>query len=260
MFDFHTNNDIYFQIQQKNCEDYIIPFIEAAYPINTGCRVLEIGCGTAGVLSAFLKRGCVGIGVDLNENSLKYAREKLKNHRESGQVSFLAKDIYQVNPENDFNGKFDIIVLKDVIEHIHNQERLMTKMKSFLKPGGVIFFGFPPWQMPFGGHQQICRSKFLSHCPYIHLLPMALYKIVLQAFKEGVEGLVEIKETGISIERFEKIVKKTGYRIRNDCHFFINPIYQYKFNWKVRKQSTIVRSIPFLRNFLTTSVFYLIKE
>jgi 2-polyprenyl-3-methyl-5-hydroxy-6-metoxy-1,4-benzoquinol methylase len=149
--------------------------------------------------------------------------------------------------------------LKDVIEHIPHQERLMEKMKTLLLPGGVVFLGFPPWQMPFGGHQQICSSKILSRLPYFHLLPMPLYKAVLKAFGEVPDGLIDVKETGISIERFERIAKDAVYKIVDKDYYVINPIYKYKFNMKVRKQSKIIGSIPYLRNFLTTSVFYLIQ-
>jgi 2-polyprenyl-3-methyl-5-hydroxy-6-metoxy-1,4-benzoquinol methylase len=62
-------------------------------------------------------------------------------------------------------------LLKDVIEHIHDQPKLIAWMKSYLAPNGTIFFGFPPWQMPFGGHQQLCRNKVLAKLPYYHLLP-----------------------------------------------------------------------------------------
>jgi SAM-dependent methyltransferase len=258
MYDFHLDNDSYFQMQQQNCEEFVIPFIEETNAV-TGARVLEIGCGTAGVLNAFLEKGCWGVGVDLNGYTLGMARERLSDRINSGQVKLILKDIYLVNPELEFGGKFDIIVLKDVIEHIHNQEKLINRLKSFLNPDGVVFFGFPPWQMPFGGHQQMCHSRFLSRLPYFHLLPMSLYRAILKAFKESPDELCEVKETGISIERFEKIAEQTGYEIVNRYHFFINPIYKYKFNMRVRKQAAFVSAIPYLRDFFTTSVFYLLK-
>jgi SAM-dependent methyltransferase len=259
MYDFHLNKDWYFQMQKANCEEYIIPFIEEIRPVAPAFRVLEIGCGEAGVLSAFLERGCQGIGVELDTKKYTEACRNLSKFLETGQLTLLSKNIYSVDPETEMKGKFNLIILKDVIEHIHDQERLMNRMKSFLSPGGLIFLGFPPWQMPFGGHQQVCNSPFLSRLPYFHLLPMALYKGVLKVFKENPETFVEIKETGISIERFEKIAKKTGYTIVNRRHYLINPIYKYKFKMKVREQSTFIRSIPYIRNFLTTSVFYIIQ-
>ena len=254
MYEFHSNPNEYFDTQKKHCASYIIPFIETVYPIPKGCRVLEIGCGSAGVLAAFLERDCTGAGIDILETSIDVARKKLAPYPD---VSLLAKDIYLVDVEQELKGKFDIILLKDVIEHIHNQEKLIASLKNFLHPGGVVFFGFPPWQMPFGGHQQMCRSKLLSRMPYIHLLPMPLYKWLLKRFHEGVEGLAEIKQTGISIERFEKILKKTTCKIINRQFYFINPIYQYKFGIKCRKQSKLIAAIPYLRNFATTCVFYL---
>jgi len=260
MFDFHTDNEWYFQMQTMTANEYIIPFIEKTRPIYKGMRVLEIGCGEAGVLKAFLDRGCVGIGVELNQSKLEKSHDRLTDYVQNGQLKLINKDIYQVEAETEFGGKMDVIILKDVIEHIHDQEKLIVRLKSFLNPDGVIFFGFPPWQMPFGGHQQICRSRFLSRLPYFHLLPKGLYKAVLKGFKENPEDLLEIKETGISIERFEKTVKKSGYKIVQQTHYFINPIYQYKFNMKVQEQSRIIRVLPWVRNFFTTAVYYLIKD
>ncbi len=260
MFDFHSDTDRYFQMQEANCREYVIPFIESSYVLQEGMRVLEIGCAEAGVLKAFLDRGCVCVGVELYAERLENGAKRLSEYIERGQLSLVAKDIYKVDPEKDFGEKFDIIVLKDVIEHIHDQEKLIAWMQTFLRPGGVIFFGFPPWQMPFGGHQQVLQSKFLSRLPYLHLLPAPIYRYILKSFGEGVEEFMEIKETGISIEYFEKIVHKTGYRILDKLHYLINPIYQYKFNLKGRKQYKVISSIPYIRNFFTTCTFYLISE
>lgn len=260
MYDFHSDNDRYFLMQKITSQEYVIPFIEEVFSIVPGTRVLEIGCNQAGVLSAFLERGCTGVGVDLNSHYIEEGSIKLSQYIDSGQLKMISKDIYLVDYEKDLGGKFDIIVLKDVIEHIPDQEKLLRRMKSLLNPKGIIFFGFPPWQMPFGGHQQMCKNKILSRMPYFHLLPMPFYRRILKNFNENVEGLAEVKSTGISIERFEKILKRSSYKITNSSHYFINPIYKYKFNLKVRKQLPIVRSIPYLRNFLTTSVFYIVTQ
>jgi SAM-dependent methyltransferase len=260
MFEFHTDKPRYFEMQYQNAKQYVVPFIEQYLPLSNGMRVLEIGCGEAGVLKAFLEKGCIAVGVELDEPRLVYANEYLKTEVAAGKISFVSKDIYKVDVETELNGKFDVIVLKDVIEHIHNQEKLIAWMKTMLTERGVIFFGFPPWQMPFGGHQQLISNKFLSKLPYFHLLPMPVYKWILKVAKQHVEGLAEIKETGISIERFEKIVQQTGYKVVNKLHYLLNPIYGFKFGWKPIKQSKIISSIPWVRNFFTTCVYYLIKK
>jgi SAM-dependent methyltransferase len=260
MFEFHGDRKRYFDIQVENTSKYVIPFIERYKAVTPGTRVLEIGCGEAGVLKAFTDRGCIGVGVELDEPRLVMAREWMQDELLNNKVSFVSKDIYKVNVEEEFKGRFDIIILKDVIEHIHDQPKLISWMKTFLNENGVIFFGFPPWQMPFGGHQQIMRSRFFSKLPYFHLLPFGLYEMLLKIGKENVAEMVEIKETRISIERFEKIVATTGYTVVNKIHYLINPIYEYKFGWKPKLQLPWLSKIKYIRNYFTTCVYYLIEN
>lgn len=258
MFEFHADRKRYFDIQVMNAEKYVIPFIEEKFPVRTGMRVLEIGCGEGGVLKAFVNKGCEGLGVELDTPRIDDALKFLPDDVAAEKIRFVAKDIYLVDIEKDFSGRFDIIVLKDVIEHIHDQPKLIGWMKNFLNPGGIVFFGFPPWYMPFGGHQQMCRSR-LSKLPYIHLLPRGIYRWILKKKKEPVEALMEIRDTGISIERFEKICRKEGYVFLHKRHYLLNPIYEWKFGWKPRKQAGLIKAIPFFRNFLTTCVYYIIQ-
>ncbi len=86
---------------------------------------------------------------------------------------------------------------------------------------------------------------------------------MLKAFGEKpktIDDLVEIKETGISIERFEKLIQKNNYSIQKRTFYFINPIYKYKFGIKPREQNSIVKKIPYLRNFLTTCMYYIVRK
>jgi SAM-dependent methyltransferase len=258
LFEFHADRKRYFEIQELNAGKYVIPFIEEKFPVKPGMRVLEIGCGEGGVLKAFIAKGCEAVGVELDAPRIDDARKFMEAELAAGAIRFVVKDIYQVDVEKDFNGLFDIIVLKDVIEHIHDQPKLIAWMKNFLKPGGIIFFGFPPWQMPFGGHQQMCRST-LSRMPYIHLLPRGVYRWILKKKKEPVEALLEIRDTRISIERFERICKKSGYSLLHVRHYLLNPIYEWKFGWKPRRQALLIKAIPRVRNFFTTCVYYVIR-
>lgn len=257
MFEFHADRKRYFDIQILNAEKYVIPFIEERFPVQKGMRVLEIGCGEGGVLKAFINKGCEGVGVELDTPRIDDALKFLPEDVAAGRIRFVAKDIYKVDIEKELGGLFDIIVLKDVIEHIHDQARLIGWMKNFLKPNGIVFFGFPPWYMPFGGHQQMCRSR-VSKLPWIHLLPRGIYRWILKKKKEPVEALLEIRDTGISIERFERICKKEGYRFLHHRHYLLNPIYEWKFGWKPRTQGLLIKAIPFVRNFWTTCVYYII--
>jgi SAM-dependent methyltransferase len=223
---------------------------------------MDIGCGEGGVLIPFLELGCNAVGIELDEVKSGYAKNLLAEYISKGQVEIVNQNIYEEAALDRFSGQFDLILLKDVIEHIPDQERFIPYLKKFLKPGGQVFFGFPPWYMPHGGHQQVCKSKFLSVLPYFHLLPNPIYKAILKLSGEYdpvINELLENKATGISIERFERIVKASGYTIPAKIFYLINPIYQYKFGLKPRKQFGIISAIPYLRDFLSTCVYYMIK-
>lgn len=248
-------------MQRENAANYVIPFIEEAFPLGEGMDVLEIGCAEGGVLLAFLEKGCNGVGVELSEHRAELAAGYLQEYIDKGQAQVISKNIYDPSFEKEFRGKFDLIVLKDVIEHIPDQEKIMAYMKTYLKPGGHIFFGFPPWMMPFGGHQQICDTK-IGKMPYYHLLPRGAYKWLLKRFGESDQKIVELLEiwdTGISLERFERIAKSTQYTTANKQLYLVNPIYKYKFKLKPRKQAGFIGAIPWFRNFVTTCGYYLLK-
>jgi 2-polyprenyl-3-methyl-5-hydroxy-6-metoxy-1,4-benzoquinol methylase len=259
----HSNRDKYFNEQIYTTEKYVIPFIDEVKKVTSDCSVLEIGCGEGGNLVPFLEIGCQPmIGVDLSESKINDAKIYFKKYGQKGEsVQFLYDDIYKSGPEK--LGKFDIIILRDVIEHIHDQKEFMDYMRGFIKENGVVFFGFPNWLMPFGGHQQICRSKYLSMLPYFHLLPGFLYKAILKVFGESnstIENLMEIKSTGINIEQFEKILSATNYKIDKKAFYFINPNYEIKFKLKPRLSSKIIASIPWFRNFFITANYYVVSK
>ena len=260
---FHKDKDRYFQMQYLTARDHMIPFMSELIRLTPNTRVLEVGCGEAGVLLAYLEKGCQCVGIELSEGRTKKAKEYHQDALRTGQISFINRNIYDIVVEEDLGDAFDLVILKDVIEHIPEQDKVIRKLRDFVKPEGIIFFGFPPWHMPFGGHQQICRSKILSHLPYHHLLPKPIYKGILNGFGEPdkvVKELLEIKDTGISIERFERIIHAQNLQVNKKLHFLVNPIYSYKFNLKPRKQFKLVQSIPFLRNFLTTAVYYAVSK
>jgi len=255
----HNDRKLYFNEQATTSEKYVIPFINDTVSIDENTSVLEIGCGEGGNLKPFLDIGCSRVvGIDLSKEKIENANKYFTDHPNKDSASFIAEDIYTI--EN--LGQFDIIITRDVLEHIHDQERFMIHVKKFMKPNGKFFLGFPPWQNPFGGHQQMCYSKTLSKLPFFHILPAPLYRLVLKAFGEPkgrIDSLLEIHETKITIERFQRILKRTGYKVDKRIFYFINPNYEIKFGLKPRKQSKLLSAIPYLRNFIITTNYYLIS-
>jgi SAM-dependent methyltransferase len=257
----HLDKEKYFNEQVITTQKYVIPFLNELMDINENTSVLEIGCGEAGNLKPFLNIGCKRVvGVDLSEHKVGKAKEFFSTHPNKNNLELLVEDIYNVA---NTLGQFDLIIARDVIEHIHGQERFLKVVKNNLSPEGKFFLGFPPWYNPFGGHQQMCENKFLSKMPFFHILPIPLYRNILKIFGEKesrVNELLEIKETGITIERFEKILKKAGYKRDKRTFYLINPNYETKFGLKPKEQLKLLSTIPFLRNFYITANYYVISN
>lgn len=259
MLEHHGNAELQFEQQYLNAKNFIIPWIET-YKKVEGLKVMDIGCGEGGVLKAFMEKGCQGLGVDLSPERIEHAKTLQKETVQKGQLQFIAKNIYDFSPEE--YHQWDLIIFKDSIEHIPNQSKIITHCKKFLKPGGMIFLGFPAWRMPFGGHQQILPSKFWSKLPYYHLLPTQLYKFCLKMATEDesyIQELLEIKSLGLSTSRFEKIIQDTGYQLVAKKLWLINPIYAYKFGMKPKVLPFWIEKLGAIRDFVTTTAYYLIQ-
>jgi SAM-dependent methyltransferase len=255
----HLDSKVRYDQQVDNSLSYVLPFIEKTKPVAKGTTVMEVGTAEGGVLIPFIERGCYCVGVDLVPTRIELANEYNAKEIAEGKVEFICENIYEETFLNRFRNFFDVIILKDVIEHVPEQEKFIPYLKNFLKPGGQIFFGFPPWYMPFGGHQQVCRNKWASKLPYYHILPTPIYRALLKMAGEhpnSIKELIEVKETQITIERFERIIKKSGLKVLNKQHYLINPIYKFKFGLKPRKQWVPITWIPYFRDFVTTCVYY----
>jgi len=255
----HTNKEQYFNEQTRSTQKFIVPYISEFVKLTPGLDVLEIGCGIGGNMKPFLESGCRVTGIDISEYSIGLASQFYTGHPLRQNLTLICNNIYHITQPGK---QYGLIIMRDVIEHIPEQEVFMEFVKRFLKPGGFFFLAFPPWQNPFGGHQQICNSRLLSKIPYFHLLPNFLYKSVLSLFERNsqrINELLEIKKTGISIERFERIVRQQNYRVAAKTFFLVNPNYEIKFRLKALRQNRIIGAIPYLRDYFTTAAYYLLK-
>jgi SAM-dependent methyltransferase len=259
MHDRHVNRERYFNEQNLVMEKYVVPYINDVFKIVPNMVIAEIGCGEAGNLKPFLEMGCKVIGIDLSESKIENGKLFYANHPKKENLTLIAQDIYKVNPTS--LPKFDLVIMRDTIEHIPEQEKFLGQLTQFLSKDAHIYFGFPPWRMPFGGHQQVCVSKFLSKLPYFHILPKPIYKGVLKLFGESegtITNLMEVRDTRISTARFERIVKSNGYVFARKDLYLINPNYEIKFKLKVRKLPAIL-NIPHVRDFFSTTYYSVIK-
>ena len=251
------NRALYFRELAATSERYFLPYIERFRPVEAGMRVLEIGCGDGGNLLPFARRGCVVTGVDMAATRIDDARRFFAEAGAEG--TFIASDIFLMK---DLEASFDLIVCHDVLEHISDKAGFLAGMGRYLNDRGMAFVSFPAWQMPFGGHQQICRSRIISHMPFVHLLPGPLYRSALRACGEPqprIDEMMDIKSTRTTIEMFERLAHEAGAAIIDRRLWLVNPHYETKFGLRPRRLWAAVGSIPWVRDFFTTSCFYIIR-
>lgn len=254
----HLDRQQYFSELANTSREYYVSYI-SDFASAQNKKILEIGCGEGGNLLAFAEIGCDVTGIDRSEERISQANFFFSDIK--SKYKFLCIDFFDMTCVDETD-RYDIVLIHDVIEHIAQKDRFFSHIKQFVAKDGFIFWGFPAWQMPFGGHQQICRSKVCSMLPFIHLLPEIVYRYILMISRESkscIDELIEIKRCGVSIEKFETLIKRNNHIVIDRCLWFINPHYKQKFNLKPRKLYGVISQIKYIRNFFATSCFYITK-
>lgn len=99
-------------------------FVERVQP---GERVLDVGCGIGALAhDLVIRAGAVVVGIDHNPSHLAFAREHFRHER----LTFLEGDALAVLPD----GRFDVVVLSNVLEHIGPRVELLSSLVSSAQP------------------------------------------------------------------------------------------------------------------------------
>jgi SAM-dependent methyltransferase len=245
-------------MQYLCAKEYIIPFLENACNINLrGMSVLEIGCGQGGVIAAFYDHGCHAVGMDISETRLKKAAALAREGALPRAIKFVCVNILQPEQTAKWRQRFDLIVMKDVIEHLPGHRRLLDQVAALLKPQGHLFLSFPPWYMPYGGHQQMFDS-ILKFIPFTHLLPRSWFRWLAQRFGENpavIGELADLYASRLSLVGFDKLLREAPFAIVLKKPYLINPMYKYKWGLRPMPHPAFVAHLPVIREFMTTVVY-----
>jgi len=104
---------------------------------------LEVGFGNGEFLAYARDRGILVVGIDTNEALVDIAR----------RAGF---DAYAALSEVPLERLFDLVVAFDVLEHMAQDliPRVLTDLRSRLRPGGVLIARFPNGDSPFSRASQ----------------------------------------------------------------------------------------------------------
>lgn len=109
-----------------------------ALPLARGRRVLDAACGE-GFGSALLAGVAAEVmGVDIDASSIAHARTRYGGR--SG-LRFEPGDVTALDGLDD--GRFDLIVSYETLEHVQAQERMLDGFVRLLAPGGLLLVSTP---------------------------------------------------------------------------------------------------------------------
>lgn len=104
----------------------------------SGKRILEIGCSIGGVSHLLWERGFKVYASDVSSYALKRAEKLAKKLKRN--ISFYTFDIEQGIP---VEGKFDLIIAFEVIEHLERPLVAISYMKKKLGRDGILVCSTP---------------------------------------------------------------------------------------------------------------------
>lgn len=109
-----------------------------------GRRVLDMGCGTGGMLEPLRAFGGVE-GVDASESAVRFCHERGETavtHLTSDELPFA-------------DGTFDVVTALDVIEHIEDDTAAVREVRRVLAPGGIFLVTVPAHPALWGAQDEI---------------------------------------------------------------------------------------------------------
>ena len=115
-------------------------------------RILEIGCGNGWFSNLIANKfpSISVIGLDINDFELEQANNTFQREN----LTFVYGDIFELN-SNVFEHEFDFVVFNASIQYFNDFDKVISKVKSFLKPNGEIHI----IDSPFYNERNIITAK-----------------------------------------------------------------------------------------------------
>ena len=92
--------------------------------------VLDVGCGEGGTAFVFSNHGAKVTAIDIQDN-FKYGNQPI-------QFKIMTAENLLFDDE-----AFDIIIVQDVLEHLHQVQRVLSEIRRVLKKNGIFYISTP---------------------------------------------------------------------------------------------------------------------
>lgn len=169
-------------------------------------KILDIGCGTNGFLTAFSERGWQVLGTDFSQEAALYSQKTYG-------FKVLVGDLLEIDFGRE---KFDVISLNGVLEHLYSPRKTLEKVNKLFAKDGLLAIMVP--------NIESLGAKIFKDDWWLLQPPRHLYHF--------------------SPKTINLLFKKTGFRILSINHFnWIHNYYslfesfRFKFSPRFRKDN-----------------------
>jgi 2-polyprenyl-3-methyl-5-hydroxy-6-metoxy-1,4-benzoquinol methylase len=121
------------------------------------CTVLDMGCGIGGLSIPTSFRVKEIKGIDVDESYISTCKERAEEEGVKN-ATFEVKSLFDLG-EKEF---YDIVLCSDVLEHVEDQEGVLTKVVASLKEGGVFYLTTNNKYWPMEGHYGLLFLSYQS--------------------------------------------------------------------------------------------------
>lgn len=109
-------------------------------------RILDVGCGTGGMLAALAELGDV-YGIEAEARAVAAARRRV-GEEVRVRHGYIPDDL----PEGE---RFDLVTALDVIEHLEDPEAALVGVRRVLVPNGRLIVTVPAFPFLWSGHDEV---------------------------------------------------------------------------------------------------------
>ena len=174
-FDVQSGQDLY-----ESKLDFLSPSTLVLERIAPASSVLDLGSSTGHLSGALLDRGCVVTGVDI-----------VATDRPNSFSKFFVSDLNEEIP--DICQEVDIVLLMDVIEHLHSPEEFVERLSVFCQANQV-------------------QEIYVSTGNVAFIVQRMI--LVLGQFNYGPRGILDITHTRLfTLKTLERLFRQAGFSV-----------------------------------------------